>query len=463
MLLLGGCAPSQTPWTGPREFMAEGRSPGIRLLLRPARRSTQTLPTSWSQATFTLASPAWLSGDRVQAVPIASFNPGPSPSTGVTLFPSSRPGGYTLFASLFNGAVRCAMGTTPVTLTAGSPTPATMTLRTLPTWTSGTWVSSSGTASFSGDGGAAVAATLNTPRGLAIAPDGTLYVADSLNQRIRRVAPGGSTISTIAGDGSTASFNVPRALAYDAAHDVLYVADSLNQRIRWIASASTAPTLASQTVPTSGHPLAIAFTAGASGSSEILFAAEDDHVVEQIANPRTAPLVTTVVGTPGTPGNTPGTANGLNVLLNYPEGLVVDGGGLTLYVADTGNRCIRQVALTTPGQPTSTLAGSGAAGTSGDGKLAASASFLVPCDLAYDATDGGRLYVLDTAAATVRVVTLANLLVATVFGNGTSAYQGDGGPAQQASLNAPSGMAFGHQLLAVSETASGGHRVRMGQ
>ena len=113
-------------------------------------------------------------------------------------------------------------------------------------------VAGSGLAGFAGDGGPALQALLNTPLGLAVDSQGTLYIADSGNHRIRTITPDG-TIHTIAGsgvpgfagDGATgdfASFRNPSAVAVDARGNI-FVADAGNNRVRMLAPQSTATPL----------------------------------------------------------------------------------------------------------------------------------------------------------------------------------------------------------------------------
>src|SRR5207245_5304334 len=102
--------------------------------------------------------------------------------------------------------------------------------------------------SFSGDGGPATAATLSQSYGVAADASGNLYIADTQNRRIRKVAAGSGIISTVAGNGTerfsgdggpatAASLNSPYGVALDAAGN-LYIADLFNHRIRKVAARS---------------------------------------------------------------------------------------------------------------------------------------------------------------------------------------------------------------------------------
>lgn len=463
-LILAGCVaiPPSAPASRPFDLVGPLMSGGLRVRLLDMGRAVQTVPNTWTSAQFTLSSPTILTANRTESIAKTAFNDtgaGTAASTTTTLFASARAGSYTLFASTYNNSVRNALGYTSVSLVAGSAATVGITLRTLPEWTTGTLANTAGTKSFGGDAGAPGAAFLDTPKGIAFGGDGSMYVCDSANKRVRKLNAAKTTITTLAGDGTDAVLNNPSALAYDAGRDVLFIADTGNNRIRLVTSLGTAPALSGTSLALAAQPLGIAYDP----SRDALYVSLANHTIVQIDTPSTTPAAPVVLVGTGTAGDSTTTAVGTSVQLNTPRGLAVDATGTYMYVADSGNRRIRRVTLAD--LTTTILAGTGQDAFAGDGALAASASFKAPADLAYDSTDGGRLYVLDTGAYVVRAITLANGMIASVFGNGTSAYAGDGQGAQQASLFAPSGLGLSGTggSLYVSESGTGGHRIRSAQ
>jgi DNA-binding CsgD family transcriptional regulator/sugar lactone lactonase YvrE len=154
-------------------------------------------------------------------------------------------------------------------------------------------VAGNGPGAFSGDGGPAGAASLSGPEGLVLGPDGTLYIADTSNNRVRKLGPDG-TLSTVAGSGvpgysgdggsaTKAKLNLPCALALDASGN-LYIADRENNRIRKVDRAGIITTVAGSGMiadPGDGGPATSASLAGplavAVDSRGRLYVADTDH------------------------------------------------------------------------------------------------------------------------------------------------------------------------------------------
>ena len=241
------------------------------------------------------------------------------------------------------------------------------------------------------------------PGGLAVDSSGTVYVADSANQRIRKITSAG-IVTTLAGSGvagnadgtgSAAQFYYPNGVAVDSSGTV-YVADYTNNRIRKITAAGVVTTLAGSGVAgyADGIGSAAQFTnpAGmAIDSSGTLYVADtNNHRIRKIT---AAGVVTTLAGS-GVAGNADGI--GTAAQFNGPFAVIVDSSG-TLYVADTNNQRIRKV--TSAGAVT-TLAGSGIASFA-DGTGSA-AMFNYPMGIAVDAS--GTLYVGDSSTNRIRKI-----------------------------------------------------------
>ena len=229
-------------------------------------------------------------------------------------------------------------------------------------------VAGDGTSGFAGDGGPARAARLANPTGLAVDAAGNVYVADTDNNRVRRVRPDG-TISTFAGTGvagysgdgglaTAAQLLGPSGLALDAA-GALYVADSLNNAIRKV-----------------GLDGIITAFAGGGGS-----------------------------GSSGDGGPA------LAAHFFYPQGIAFDDAG-ALYIVDSVNNRVRRVA----GGTITLVAGTGTPGYSGDGGPAPGARLTRPTGIAVRA---GAVYIADTLNYSVRKVS-AGGTISTVVGDPTS-------------------------------------------
>jgi uncharacterized protein (TIGR03437 family) len=301
-----------------------------------------------------------------------------------------------------------------------------------------------GNLGFSGDGGAATSAMMHLNTGLAIDPSGNLYIADSLNNRVRKVA--GTTISTIAGSGgysysgdggpaTAAQLNTPEAVAVDAAGNI-YFADTANNVVRQISSKGVINTIAGNGTAGFGGDGGAAGSAQLSAPQGLAVDASGNVFVADTANARVRKIsggtITTVAGS-GTQGYGGDGAAATSAQLNTPVGLAVDKAG-NIYITDVSASVIRKVA---PNGIITTVAGNGSQGYSGDTGPATGAMLNGPQGIAVDAS--GNLYITDTLNGVIREVT-ASGTISTIAGNGIDGYAGDGGPATSAEFGSPTGI-----------------------
>ena len=315
-------------------------------------------------------------------------------------------------------------------------------------------VAGAGTSGFAGDGGPATAAELSGPEAVAVDGAGNLVISDTGNQRIRLVAAASGTfygqamtagdIYTVAGNGrfefsgdgspaTAAGLRDPQGVTVDPSGN-LVIADSFDNRVRVVAA-------------TPGTFYGVAMTTGdiytVAGNGTAAFAGD---------------------GGPATAAE-----------LFFPNATIVDGAG-NLVIADFYNNRARVVAATSGsfyGQAMTaghiyTVAGTGAAGYSGDGGPATAATLRTPTSVTADAA--GNLLIADSANNRIRAVAATpgsfygQAMTAgdiyTVAGNGTYGFAGDGGPAASAELRDPMGVSFdGSGNLLISDTNN--ERVRL--
>jgi sugar lactone lactonase YvrE len=274
-----------------------------------------------------------------------------------------------------------------------------------------TTVAGTGTSGFSGDGGPATAAQLNRPSGIAHDASGNLYISEQLNHRIRRVDAGG-TITTIAGTGTSgfsgdggpatsAQLNQPGNVALDAAGN-LYIADSQNQRIRRINPSGIITTAAgngSASFSGDGGPAtsaALRFPVGVEidAAGNILIADTNNHRIRKVDG---SGIITTIAGT-GSGGSSGDGGPATAAELQAPAGATVDAAG-NLFIADSNNEKVRKV--DTSGIIT-TVAGTGSFGFSGDGGPATLAKLHKPYDVSVE--PAGHLLIADKNNSRIRRV-----------------------------------------------------------
>ena len=305
-------------------------------------------------------------------------------------------------------------------------------------------VAGSGTA-YSGDGAAAASAHLYDPVGVAVDGSGNLYIADSGNDRIRKVDASTGNISTVAGVGTngfsgdggaatSAQFSAPVGVAVDGSGN-LYIADSGNDRIRKVdASTGNISTVAGTGTGGYSGDGGAATSArlrpdnvAVDGSGNIYIASTSNNRVRKVD--ASTGNISTVAGT-GTAGYSGDGGAATSARLNNPQGVAVDGAG-NIYITDRHNNRIRKVDASTGN--ISTAAGGGS--SRGDGGAATAARLLSPWGVAVDGS--GNIYI--PTFAYIRKVDASTGIISTVAGGGF--YNEDGCAATSAQLNNPQGVA----------------------
>ena len=285
-------------------------------------------------------------------------------------------------------------------------------------------VAGNGNPGFLGDSGAAIHGEMNAPAGLTVDSNNQIYVADLLNQRIRKVA--GSIITTYAGtsdrDGGpafSAFLNLPEGLAISGAGSIL-VADTGDIAARRFSVGGTISGLGQ--VLASPHGVAL-------DQGGNYYVTDDEPLVLKV----TPAGVTSIVAGNSQDGYSGDGGPATAAMISTPTGVAVDSGN-DVYFTDYNNNRIRKVNAS---GTISTIAGNGRFIFSGDNGPALAAG-MDPLDVAVD--NKSNLYVADHVNNRIRKIT-PDGTITTVAGTGLPGYAGDGGPATAALLNAPTGVA----------------------
>jgi len=313
---------------------------------------------------------------------------------------------------------------------------------------------------YSGNGGPATSAELDDPRGIVTDPVGNVYFCDRENNVVRKIDLNG-VITTVAGtgiggyngdniQGTSAQLNTPWRVTLDPAGN-LYIADAVNDRIRKLAPNGIITTVVGNGQagysgdggPATSATLRIPEQAELDAFGNLYIADSGNNVIRKV---NTAGVITTVAGNGfgAGVGNSTGTGKysgdggpATQASLSLPVSVAVDPSG-NLFISDQLNNVIRKVDTT--GKITTVAGISTRLGYAGDGGPATSAVFYYPAGIALDSA--GDLYITDVNNDALRVM-LASGVIWTVAGNGNPGYSGDGGAAASAELQAPRQVAVG--------------------
>jgi len=256
-------------------------------------------------------------------------------------------------------------------------------------------IAGTGSNGYAGDGGSAIDAELSAPGGITFDVEGNLLIADHHNGCIRTVDAAGvierlwGTCGAVGYSGDEgpaldAAMNDPIGIAVDG-DGRMWIADELNGRVRRVNL---------------------------------------DGSIETVAGGGTVKPASAKDGTPAT-----------KLRLSHPSYIAIDGSG-NVYFSDFVENVVMRIDAS---GAAARIAGTGTAGSGGDGGPATEAELNFPTGLALDG--GGNLFISDAENHEIRMVD-ADGIITTVAGTGEAGYSGDGGPAVDAQLQAPAGLAF---------------------
>ena len=318
---------------------------------------------------------------------------------------------------------------------------------------------------FSGDGGPAIAASLNATFGLALDAQANLFLADRDNFRVRRVDSVSRTITTVAGNGTAFDNGVPATslLLFSpsgvsfGADGSLYISDLGSDIVRRVDTTGTAFTVAGTGAQGFGGDLGLAtaaelsfpFSSATDSNGNLYIADSGNNVIRKVDSNG---VITTVAGISGSAGYNGDTINATQAQLNQPYAVAVDASN-NLYIADAGNKRVRRVTngvIMTVAGPSglngpvalafrngNLLIGDGDSILSLPPNGSLSTLFTAMGNVGGIATDAnGNVYFTDATHNIVQKIGSGGAAT-TIAGTGTAGYSGDGGSATQAQLNTP--------------------------
>lgn len=312
-----------------------------------------------------------------------------------------------------------------------------------------TTIAGDGNAGYSGDWGIATRTSLNHPWDVAV-HNGHIYIADALNHRIRKIDKDTGIISTVAGIGqpglwgqggpaTEAPINTPWGLCVDGQGNI-FIADRNNNRIQKVdAQTGILTSIVGRGNPTYSGDGSSALQADLNSPSDVFVDEQGNIFIADQFNHRIRKvdqqtgIITTVAGN-GSQGFGGDGGPATQASLYHPTDVYVNAQGDIFFTARSDNR-VRKVDQQTG--IITTIAGNGVAGFSGDGELATQATLNFPSGVWGD--QNNNIYIADTFNNRIRKISPQGIIT-TVAGNGSQGFGGDGGPATQAILKAPSGL-----------------------